>query len=250
MASYIINGNYGNESIALLQWVIEAKLTTTCIVSVDTGWAGEGWLSRVKQGERYARQHHIQAARLQSSASFADLVRDREEFPSQKYQWCAGMLKGLALNAWLDDVDPHCEAVVLLAKRQSAARGNCDLMEFIPASDYYGGRKVWHPLHKHTTLERNQLINKAGFAILPHRSAECAPCIHATPKDLLTLASVDVEKTAILEQGMGQVMFPVALGQEGVAIKSLVRLARQQASNVSEDELFSMGCGLPWACGE
>lgn len=254
MSHNILFGNYGNETIALLQWAIEThKAKDAFIVSIDTGWAAEGWLQRVSQAEDYAAQHGITPIRLRAPASFATLVRDRKTFPSKKFQWCAGMLKGITFNAWLDEIDPLGEAIIMLGKWQQAVLFATEITEFIEQSEYYQQRKVWHPLIHHSLAQRNELIMRAGFTVLEHRSLECDPCIHSSRADLARFAPKDIAKTAELEGEINQTMFPTFAENGYNDIVQLTAQARNQIAHepsLSYQESFAMGCGVPWGCGE
>jgi 3'-phosphoadenosine 5'-phosphosulfate sulfotransferase (PAPS reductase)/FAD synthetase len=243
---HILIGNYGNETIALLQWAIEQTLHPCYIVSVDTHWGAQDWQARVEQAQQYASQHGLQVQRLTAKQGFAQWVTHKREFPTKKFQWCAGLLKGLPLAVWLDEIDPGCEATVVMGKLRTSARAHRHLPSMIEESEHFGDRRVWLPLLDLAIAERDALIRRTGIPILPHRSLECDPCIHATAYDLANLAPTDVDKTAALEATVGQPMFA------GKEIREQIICTRQQANEatVGSAESFTMGCGSPWACGE
>ncbi len=226
---YIAIANYGNESTALLQWLAAASLKNVYVLSVDTGWAGDSWQQRVEQGEAFARQQGMQAVRLSSKSTFSELVEQRQSFPNKKFQWCAGFLKGLPILEWLDEHDSACQATIVLATRRTTSRANFDLPEYIDESDYYNGRKVWHPLYAHQSIE--QLLQACPLQRLSsQRSLECQPCIHSDSNDINHLSIKDLEKMQQLEKITNQTMFP----------------AQFFAVNVDYPD---MGCGSPWGCG-
>lgn len=241
--SYVLVGNFGNESIALMQWIIEAKLAEKSVfVSIDTGWACDSWLERVEQAERYATQHSLKPVRLQAPASMQQLVRDRKAFPNKKFQWCTSLLKGITLNAWLDEIDPLCESIIMLGKRGLENA----IPEFIEQSEHYQQRKVWHPLTHHTVQMQSDLIHRAGFKVLTHRSLECDPCIHSQSVDLARLSAMNIAQTASLEQEIEQTMF-------AFNIIDTVKDAQQNEISITQIEFtksIDMGCGSPWGCGE
>jgi 3'-phosphoadenosine 5'-phosphosulfate sulfotransferase (PAPS reductase)/FAD synthetase len=243
---YILVGNYGNETIALLQWAIEQKLRPCYIVSVDTLWGADNWQARVARAQQYASEHGVQAQRLSAKQGFAQWVTHKREFPTKKFQWCAGLLKGLPLTVWLDEIDPACEATVVIGKSRASARAHRHLPSMIEESEHFGDRRVWLPLLDVSLAERDALIERTGIPILPHRSLECDPCIHATARDLASLTPADVEKTEILEATIGQPMF------KGKGIREQTVCARQRTDEAAAGsaEAFTMGCGSPWACGE
>lgn len=245
---HIIIGNYGNDSLAVLQWAIQTKLTDCYFLSVDTGWAAESWQQRVQQAEGYANQHGIKAIRLRSKVGFADLVNDRLEFPNKKFQWCAGILKGLPLNDYLDQIDPACVAKLLFGKRRAASRANQHLSEYIEQSDHYQGRSIWYPLIDYTDEQRDNLIQATPFPILRHRSLECDPCIHSNANDFQQMSQRDIDKTGALEQQIGTAMFATCPKGINQCLEQARKTGKSSQKNYNES--FDMGCGSPWGCGE
>ncbi len=217
---YIAIGNFGNDSIALLQHLAEKGLAgQTTMVSIDTAWAAATWEARLRAGEIYAKKQGFQVVRLQSPLSFSEFVQDRNVFPNLKFQTCSPFLKGLPFNDFLDNDDPKAESCVVLAKRRLASRANIDLPETIEQSPHHGERKVWYPLYLHSQAERDALIERAGFAVLKHRSLECHPCIHSSFSDLAEMDAEAIAKTEQLEKAIGKSLFPARAygGAEGIA---------------------------------
>src|ERR1700722_2467845 len=143
----ILFGNYGNQTIAVMQWAYENNLKDVYIISVDTGFAAESWIDRVKAAENFGKKCGFTVVRLQSNPNFQNLIQERQDFPSTKFQWCAGFLKGLTLLNWLDQHDPSCQSIIILGKRKADSRANFDLPEIILESEHYNNRKLWHPLY-------------------------------------------------------------------------------------------------------
>ena len=242
----IILANFGNEILALLQYAIEQKLAALSLVSIDTHWAAARWQAHVQRVQAYARACGIDVVRLSAKQGFAELVRQRRSFPSKKFQWCASLLKGVVINAYLDEIDPSAQVHILLAKRREAARLHHYLQPSGQTSEYYGGRIVDYPLYKYDILERNALIKRAGFDLMPQRSLECDPCIHSCMHDYQHMEQADIEKTLALERQVGQVMFPEHQTSD---MAQCVKRAKAQPSR-QQAERFTMGCGSPWGCGE
>lgn len=238
---FIIIGNFGNPTIALLQWAIEQKLNPTYVVSVATGWASEEWQKRVQEAENYAKNNGFSIERLQAQPAFSELVHERKHFPSQKFQWCATFLKGLPINDWLDKIDPRCQTTILLGKRRLDTRAYADLPEFLEASEHFGQRKVWHPLVNCSDQEFIDLIRRSGFSLLTHRSLECDPCIHSRGNDLNRLSSTSIIKTKNLEKELNITMFTKD-------IETMVTDAKLNETSLKD--MFTMGCGSPFGCGE
>jgi hypothetical protein len=239
MKTLVVRSNYGDDSIALIQalrdLVCKAELTFSkvIVVYIDTGWAAQGWLTRVSEGERFARSCGFETRRLTSRRSFSELVRERQQFPSQKFQWCAGFLKGIPLMEWLDEVDSACAWTIALPKRQALYRKTIPAV--IKECEYHGERDVWHPLVSVNDNERDVLIHRAGFKPLNHRSLECQPCVHSKPQEFAHLHPFDQAKLEWLEGCIQKKM------------KNPVLFQKTLKNNPMDS--FTMGCGDPFGCG-
>lgn len=95
---------------------------------------------------------------------------------------------------------------------------------------------------------RNELLNRAGIEILPHRSLECNPCVNANRDDFLRLTKGEIERVNDLEVEISHPMFRAkrfgAMGIHGVIVWAKDGRKR---GNIEEEEsncagLF--GCGL------
>ncbi len=248
---HILVGNFGNQSMALLQWAIESNLSNAYFASINTGWTGHNWNARVEKAQEYASSHNISPIRLKSPIGFASLVRQRKEFPSQEFKWCASLLKGSVLNAWLDEIDPQGQAIILLAKQKTSSNRHNTLTEFIEESEHYGDRKVWYPLVEHTLIQRNALISRTPFELLTTRSLECNPCIYTTVEELSEMHLDDVNKLRTLEQQLGRSMCTsnrTAHRHENKMMKD--KKTSPQSKEIDFLKAVSMGCGSPWGCGE
>lgn len=267
---YILRTNYGDDSIALIQWAFESKLKPVTVVYLDTGWAAKDWIDRVTEGEHYAQTIcQFKTKRIHSKITFDQAVIGRGEFPSAKFQWCASLLKGLPFLDWLDEIDPHCQAVILHAKRKMASKAHAELPEYIDNCEYHNDRKVWHPLFNVTDVERNNLLMHAGFIPLHHRSLECQPCINSTEDDLIKLQDADIVKIQALETAVNLDMFSGApLDNSNGILKTVNQVKCYQkrpiniSVNINENQVekiinesehyldrFYRGCGNPWGCG-
>jgi len=239
---YVIFGNYGNATLALIQWAYEQALNDVTVVHAETGWAAEDWAAHVSKAQALVSDYGFNIHSLKGPKGFADFVKNRRSFPNNQFQWCPNLLKGLPLLMWLDNIDPACEATIILGKRRSASRANFQLPEFIEESVHYGGRQVWYPLYVHNEADFFSLITRTGFEILAHRSLECEPCIHNTALDFQRLRPAALARTAALEEQIGSPMF-------AEPIKEVVRHYQKISLKASID-VFDMGCGSPFACGE
>jgi hypothetical protein len=249
---HILFGNYGNNTIALIQWAYENKLLDVSVVHAETGWAAQEWADHVQRGQALASRYDFTPITLSAPATFQQLVLDRGRFPNRKFQWCPGFLKGLPLLEWLDGKDPGASAAVLLGSRRADSRARAQLPECIESSEHYGERRVCYPLVHHDDASRNALIQRAGFTVLPHRSLECDPCIHSQVADLQRLSVATCQRVAELEKQLQQPLFsPETVGGAQHIAQAIV-WAKQQP-NVSDPlalEKFDLGCGAVFACGE
>jgi 3'-phosphoadenosine 5'-phosphosulfate sulfotransferase (PAPS reductase)/FAD synthetase len=144
---------------------------------------------------------------LKAATGFEDLMLQKKGFPNQRYQWCSAMLKGIPFLNWIDEADPDCSAIVMIGKRREESTERADTPEFVEQSEYHGDRRVWHPLYVHTESERDELLARAGFEPLPHRSKECSPCINSNKSDLRRLTEEDIQRVESLEARVGNTMF-------------------------------------------
>jgi len=230
---HIIFGNYGNNTLALIQWAKEQCLEDVCVVNVDTGWSSSEWLMQVEDAKQFVRDCGFESVTLKPKMSFSEMVIDRQSFPSVKFQWCTSFLKGLPFLEWLDSVDPSCAAVIIVGSRRSDSRTRINMQEYVRDSEYYGGRKVWFPLYLHDDCERNKLVETAGFKLLEHRSLECQPCVHATKQDWNRCDKAEKMRLQTLENKINRVMLDTNHLPEEEAL-----------------EFFDRGCGSHYVCGE
>ena len=137
----ILIANYGNPSIAMIQWAIETKLSNVLVISVDTGWQSTQWQSHLDKIWSYLDQNQIAYQHLKSQKSFSECVIDRRSFPSKKFQWCPSFLKGLPILDKLDEIDMSGEAIIHLAKMRSLSRINQTLVSG-EDNEHYDNRKI------------------------------------------------------------------------------------------------------------
>jgi len=241
-SSFALITNFGDESIALIQWLFEKKVEKNLnpqnihLIYVRTGWAAPEWEARVSAGIAWAKSLGFQTHELDPPASFENLMLQQGKFPSRKFQWCANFLKALPILDFLDDLDPQLNFIILLAKRREASRINFNLPEFILEEPKWGDRKVWHPLYLHTQEARDALITQTPLPILNHRSLECDPCVNSDAQDVCRMSPSTLEKTRHLEQKLGSKLLDPDLNKK-------TDCPRKPA------ELFDMGCGNTFGCG-
>lgn len=242
---HVVVSNFGNDSIALIQWCINNKIENLTVVYVDTGWSNASWPQRILEATKYLNNHNINLKILKSNISFSESVLEKQEFPNQKFQWCAGLLKGLPIVSWLDEIDPFCEATILIAALKSSSRGYFSTEEFIEESEHFGDRRVWHPILDISSQTRDILIKESGLTFLTfNRSLECDPCVNCRVKDLVTLVEpADIEKVAKLENQLGKTLFDKNIKD---ALKESKNLNDKVNSSLDN---YNMGCGSVYGCG-
>lgn len=245
---YVIHSNFGNDSLALIQWAYEYPLENITVCYIDTGWAGQGWMAHVERCEQFVRARGFTSVHLTSRASFERLMIVKNGFPAGKYQWCGLHLKGITLLQWLDDVDPGTSATVLYGKRRQHSRQTDPINEFIEQSEHHGERRVWHPLYAHSTEQRDALLARAGITPLPHQSRQCFPCINTPWSELRDISEADIAKTEELEEELGATLYAPRLPQGASDIRSVVNWVRAECEQAQDDNRF--GCSAAFGCGE
>jgi 3'-phosphoadenosine 5'-phosphosulfate sulfotransferase (PAPS reductase)/FAD synthetase len=249
--TYFIFGNYGDNTIAVIQFAFIQQLNDVTVINIDTGWGASAWEERVEKGKQLAKGYGFKTMTLRSSHDFEQLVIDRNSFPSAKYKWCTLFLKALPFLRWLDTIDERCEGTIVLGSRREESRARVNLAEFIEESEHYGDRRVWYPLFNTALKERDALIIQSGLEVLHHSSRECDPCIHSSLGDIHKLDREKIDRITKLEQKIGQPMFhPNYPDQtlQNLLLSSMKESPRAQAS--TSPEAFDAGCGSWYACGD
>jgi 3'-phosphoadenosine 5'-phosphosulfate sulfotransferase (PAPS reductase)/FAD synthetase len=231
---HILFCSYGNDSIALIQWAHERNLKdVTCLYS-DTGWSADWWSDRVAEGEALAKSYGFSTARTKSEGMVA-LVKRKRGWPGSggQGQFCTGELKVIPALNWMAERDPEKNATAMTGVRRSESTHRSDAPEHVEESERHGGRDLWQPLVRHTDSMRDELIHRAGFEVLPHRSLECYPCINANIDDLRLLTEDRIELVDITERELGftkkgkpRVMFRTARRKGAVGIRAVLQWAK------------------------
>ncbi len=246
---YVISSSYGNDSVALIQWAHEKGLQDVTVAYSDTGWGSPDWPARVERGEVFARSLGFETARIKSMG-MVELVRMKKGFPGTgPQQFCTLHLKGVPFLMWIDEVDPEGKAVILIGKRRAESARRKDTPEFVESSEYHGGRKLWHALYAHTDEMRNELLARAGFEVLPHRSMECSPCVYANRGDFRRVPLSRINEIADLELEIGKPMFrPKRF--KALGIYKVIEWAKRGHGKYDKlDEIPEEGCSEPFGCG-
>lgn len=191
---FVIFSSYGNDSCALIQWAMREKLEDVTVVYSDTKWAASWWMARVERMEKWVQDFGYKTDRT-TSIGFADLARQKGSFPSNRYQWCSGILKIEPGERWLAENDPERRAVCLVGVRREESQDRAQYPSFMANSPSHGGRVLLAPMAEWTIEVRDEFLSMAGIKPLPHRSMECSPCINASRKDLVAMKD-DAERIA------------------------------------------------------
>lgn len=237
----VIRTNYGDDSIALVQWAYEALLQAVTVVYIDTGFAASHWETRIHEGEAHVRNCGYHPLILKAPISFEAAVIGRNAFPSPKFQWCTGLLKGLPFLDWLESIDLANEMIVLLAKRRAAANAHALLPEWIEQCEFHNDRTVWHPMISVSDIDRDALLARAGFSPLGHRSLECHPCVNSTEKEFSAFSKSDLDKVKVIEKTVGKSFL------ETLKVES--QNQDKEENNLTYLDRFYRGCGNHFGCG-
>ena len=250
----IIFASYGNDSIALIQWAKENDLKDVCVAHSDTGWAAEGWQDRVFTAERWVESLGFTPVRI-PSIGMAELVRKKKAWPrggGGKFQFCTHELKEKPALEWMESIDPDKLAICMVGIRREESANRALFPEWTEDSPKHGGRTLHAPLVRVREKQRNELIAKTPFTVLPARSKECWPCVNANKSELKLLDEKTIIRVKNLEDEMGinskgnaRVMFSPQRHNESVGIEAVVNDAKKNV-----DDLFGFGgCDGGW-CGQ
>lgn len=200
--SNIVFSSCGNDSVATIQWAIENGLPGLIVAYSDTRWASESWAERVNKVRDYVIRHGGRFETIESEG-FAALAKRKKAFPANGMAFCSYELKIKPAMVWLDEIDPEKKAVCYTGVMRIESEARKTWPEVLEQSPNHGGRKLVSPLACMTEIQRNELLSRAGFDVLQHRSKECSPCVNATIKDIQQLSRADLIKVANLETEMG-----------------------------------------------
>ena len=248
---YVIFASYGNDSIALIQWAKDNNLKDVTVVYSDTGWSSSWWPERVKKAEKWVERLGFNHSRTNCEGMIG-LIKRKKAWPrggGGKFQFCTEALKKEPARRWLDENDPEKEATCLTGIRRSESRNRATAPEWVECSPDHGDRELWQPLVRHETRDRNQLVEKSPFEILPYKSKECWPCVNANKNELKHLEPERINFIEDLEKEMGtnskgnkRVMFSPKKHNGAQGIRNVVLDAKK-----STDELIPVRmCESGW----
>jgi len=248
---WVISSSCGNDSVALIQWATESKIKDVVVTYIDTGWAAPDWQERVDKVRAWCESIGFPFVTIKS-LGMEELVKIKKGFPSNRYQFCTQHLKGVPFLNWIDEIDPTAEeAGVIIGKRRAESRARANTHQFHFNSEYHGDRVLWHPLYKHSTAERDALLERAGFDVLPHRSQECSPCVNANKGDFMLLSPSQIKRVSDLEVLISKPMFRAkrfnALGIHGVM--TWAKYGKRKMRLDPDEIKVGSGCDGNYGCG-
>lgn len=199
---FIIRSSYGNDSIALIQWAFEQELEGVVVVYSDTGWARKWWeTERVPHAEQWVRSLGFIPVQVKSVGMEA-IVKQHKGWPFRLGQFCTDELKIAPMQAWLAAHDPDKRAVILTGVRREESENRKSAPHYRLKSPNDGDRCMVSPLLEFTESRRDELITRAGFVPLAHRSEECR-CINAGKEDIKRFDEDDVTAIERIESEAG-----------------------------------------------
>lgn len=237
--AFVISSSYGNDSMALIQWMYRVGIRDAEVVFIDTGWGSPEWGHRVALGEFFARAVcGYTVTRLKPDKQFKDLITFKKGFPGQKYQWCSLHLKVVPFLEYMDHIDPNSNSTIVIGKRRVESQSRADTPEVIPCSEIHGDRRVWHPLYRHTDEQRDALLAECYMEPLPHRSMECSPCVNANRADMKLVEESRIQEIVTLEAKVNNTMFRPYRHMGATGIREVMRWAHSKRGKYapSDDE--------------
>lgn len=198
----IIFGSGGNDSVALVQWAIENNLSDLHVAYSNTGWAADFWADRLDRFRSLVESNGGTYHEIQSEG-MVDLVTRKKGWPRNGMAFCSYELKIKPAMEWLEKIDVEKSATCLVGIRREESARRANWPEWVEESENHGGRSLHSPLVRHSEEMRNNLIIRAGFDILPHRSMECYPCVNASRSDIAMLSPSRVDYIESVEIGLG-----------------------------------------------
>lgn len=142
------------------------------------------------------------------------------------------------MNRYLREIDPKAEATIYVGVRRCESPGRA---MFPRMSINECGRDKIAPLVLHTDKMRDDLITRAGFDILPHRSRECFPCILTDRPSIVDLTEREISRIELLEEATGNTFF-VPSGKGGArGIREVIKWAKSGHGKYHKEDDCSSG---------
>ena len=185
MKKFIVTSSFGNDSVALIQYMHQHHKNDFCVLYNDTGWARDDWPIRVQKISMMCFELGI-AVHITKSVGMESIIRKNKGWPmpASKMQWCTQHLKEKPSNDFYEKHDQDCDAIIVTGRRRAESQNRANLPIHQHDSAKHGGRDVYNPLANYDEEQRDKLIHDFGLKVLPHQSMECYPCVCANKKDL------------------------------------------------------------------
>lgn len=248
MFDYVACVSYGNDSIAMVQFLIESDYNNVALLYNDTGWADDSWPDRVATAEQWARSKGFSTFQT-ASIGMEALVKKRKGWPRQGMQFCTKVLKIEPTLEWLELNDPLHQATCCVGVKRSDGNNRKDTEEYVYASASHGGRFLWHPICYHSVEERDALIVRAGFEVLPHRSKECGVCVNENRAGLRIASPSFIDKIDRIEDELGfnsmgnyRSMFRPYRHSNAIGIREVIRWANAERGQFDPDDGTGYDC--------
>jgi len=193
----------GNDSIAMLQWVIDNRSFNRSFfkgesfdaVYCNTGWSVSWWADRMLKVKKFCEDNDIKYSETHANPGFEGLVRSKCAFPHQFAKFCTFELKIKPLISWRQDnkftVRNSRVLLGVRADESKAREGTVSLGE-------RDGYEALYPLAYLSDDERDEYIKRTGFTVLEHRSKECHPCIFEKTKK--KLKTIEEDRITLIEK--------------------------------------------------
>lgn len=239
---YVVACSGGNDSVALLQFMIENHEPGTFLALYnDTGWAREDWPARVEEIIKVCTEKNIPFVSTKS-IGFIEMVKKHKGFPmpASAMQFCTSELKTGPTLSFLREHDPHLNWTIVTGRRREESQNRAGLALVEESTKVYEGRDVYNPIILHDVPMRDELIRSFGFEPLSHSSMECFPCVCSKRDDIKMLKDYPGVVTVIkdLEIGMGhtrngkpRVMFRPYRSGGGIGIEQVMTWANGKRGN-------------------
>lgn len=197
---YIVTCSFGNDSLALINYMHNNHKGEFLVLYNDTGWARDDWPARVSLISSKLFSMGIEVC-ITKSIGMEGVVRRNKGWPmpASAMQWCTQELKEKPSNEFYEKRDPDCNLIIVTGRRreESQNRANLELWQY--ESKKHGGRDVYNPIAGFSQSDRDENIKQLGFDPLLHSSMECYPCVCANKKDLSKMP-LDDPKIDLIEK--------------------------------------------------
>lgn len=241
--NWIIFASGGNDSVALVWQAHLESLQGVIVAYSNTGWAASWWPLRIVKFKAWVESLGFEFHEIASEGMEA-LTQRKKAFPANGMQFCTTELKIIPAQKWLDEIDPEKSAVCMVGIRRAESQNRRLWPKTVAVSENHGGRELYSPLADYSDVERDRLIVDAGWAVLPHRSKECSPCVNLNRADGRRLEEPEIARVERMEKESGRTMFRPKRFHGAHGIREVVRWANssQGQFNINQPDLEMSGC--------